>query len=276
MNKASYQNLGLIITNKCNLNCEHCCRGCKNNKDMSKEVIDTVLSQIAIVGNLAICGGEATLALPTLNYIVDYIINNKIIVDELTLTINGTIYSTELLDILTKMNNYIKRYSKTDTSLANFTISSDLYHTKEMARLGIVNDYIKNIKRYSESIHFYGLQVLKKNLKLYREGNACNLNKKLTIPLRPMEYYVTYASNNGKFDMKNGLCNIGPLVTINTAGIVTEADSSLENQKSIYNYGNIFEDSLEEIVLRKAKILEPKKWYKACCNESIKYKKYNK
>ena len=276
MKKSNYQNLALIITNKCNLDCAHCCRGCKDKKDMSKEVIDKVLSQVAIAGNLAICGGEATLAIPTLEYLVNAIMKNKIIVEELTLTINGTNYSKELLDILSEMNNYIKRYIKKNESSATFTISYDEYHLKEIKRLDILNQYLENIKKYENSIHFYGFQVLKKNKKLYREGNACLLDEKITVPLRPMGYFVTYASNNRKFDMENGLCNIGPLVTINTDGIVTEADSSIDKQNTIYNYGNIFEESIEEIILKKAKVLKPKSWYKSCCRESKKYKNYNK
>ena len=75
-----FQNLGLMVTNKCNLDCKHCCRGCKNNKDMSKEVIDTVLDQTTLIGNLAICGGEVTLAVPTLEYIITQIIVSIMII----------------------------------------------------------------------------------------------------------------------------------------------------------------------------------------------------
>ena len=272
----SFQNLGLIITNKCNLDCKHCCRGCKNNKDMSKEVIDRVLSQTVSAGNIAICGGEATLALKTLEYIINYVVDNHIIIDELTFVINGTIYSKEMLRMLDYLNQYIHNYRENSNSQTTFTISYDKYHLEEIDRLGLLEQYKENIKRYQESIHFYGYQILKTNKKLFREGNACYLDKKITVPLYQMKYFVTYVKSGSKLDIENGLCNIGPLVTINPDGIITEADSSIENQETIYNYGNIFDNSLEELVLNKAKILKPKKWYRTCCKESDKYSKYNR
>ena len=274
--KCSYQNLGLIITNKCNLDCKHCCRGCKNNKDMSKEVIDRVLSQVVGASNLALCGGEATLALSTLEYIINYVVDNHIYIDELTFVINGTIYSKEMLRMLDYLNDFIHQYRDEKESQATFTISYDKYHLEEITRLGLLEEYKENIRRYNESIHFYGYQILKPNKKLFREGNACYLDRKITIPLYQMKYFMTYVGRGSKLDMENGLCNIGPLVTINTDGIVTETDSSIENQETIYNYGSIFDDTLENIVLKRAKVLKPKKWYKACCKESDYYSKYNK
>jgi len=274
--KCSYQNLGLIITNKCNLDCKHCCRGCKDNKDMSKEIIDRVLSQVVGASNLAICGGEATLALPILEYIINYVVDNHIFIDELTFVINGTIYSTEMLRMLDYLNEYIQQYRKKDESTTTFTISYDKYHLEEIVRLGLLEEYKENVRHYRESIHFYGYQILKPNKKLFREGNACYLDQKITVPLYQMKYFVSYAGKGGKLDMENGLCNIGPLVTINPDGILTEADSSIENQETIYNYGNVFDDSLEELILKRAKVLKPKKWYKACCKESDKYSKYNR
>jgi MoaA/NifB/PqqE/SkfB family radical SAM enzyme len=276
INKISFQNLALIITNKCNLDCKHCCRGCKDNKDMSKEVIDRVLSQVIGASNIAICGGEATLALPTLEYIINYVVDNHIFIDEFTFVINGTKYSTEMLRMLDYLNDYIHHYRDKKGSQTTFTISYDKYHLAELDRLGLLEEYKENVSHYQDSIHFYGWQILKQNKKLFREGNASYLDKKITVPLYQMKYFVSYAGKGGKFDRENGLCNIGPLVTINPDGIITEADSSIENQGTIYNYGNVFDDSLEELILKRAKVLKPRKWYRACCKESDKYSKYNR
>jgi MoaA/NifB/PqqE/SkfB family radical SAM enzyme len=108
MNKVYIQNLGMIITNKCNLNCSHCLRGCKNNKDMSKGVIEATLNQIVGIGNLCICGGEPTLALDVLEYIFSYIIDNRIFLNQVLITINGTNYSLEFLRLLNYIGDYIK------------------------------------------------------------------------------------------------------------------------------------------------------------------------
>ena len=89
-----------------------------------------------------------------------------------------------------------------------------------------------------------------------------------------MQYFATYAGRNGVMDKEKGLFNVGPIVTVNTDGILTEADSSLEKQGTTYNYGNIFDGELKEIILKRAKVLEPDDWYNACYEESEKYYTY--
>lgn len=274
--KICLQNLALIITNKCNIDCKHCCRGCKNNIDMSKEVIDKVLSQVAVASNLAICGGEPTLALSTLEYIINYVIEHHIVLEKLTMTINGTNYDEELLRLLNELDDYIRSYINSEESCATFTISNDIFHTEECKRLGIFDKYLDNYARYSDSIHFYGLQILKPHKKLFREGNAEYLDKKITVPLRGTQTFITYVSNSKKFDRENGLCNIGPIITVNTDGILTECDSSLKNQQAIYNYGSVLEEDIESLALKKAKILKPNQWFRACCKEIKRYHNYNK
>lgn len=53
---------------------------------------------------------------------------------------------------------------------------------------------------------------------------------------------ITYVGKKNKLDIENGFCNIGPLVTINTEGIITECDASNEHQKTLYNYDNVLND----------------------------------
>lgn len=267
MNKVYIQNLCMIVTNKCNLDCGHCLRGCKNGNNMTKDVIEATLNQTIGIENLCICGGEPTLALDVLEYIFSYIIDNKIFLEGVSITINGTNYSLEFLRLLNYINEYIMHFNK--DNIAMFAISYDDYHEQELKRLRMMKTYIENIERYSESIHFHGLRNLDPHLKLFREGNAENLDKHLTVNLRPIDIAVTYTS-------KNNICCIGPLITINTEGIITEDNSSLIHQKNLYNYGNILTDSLEEVALTRGKILKPKKWYKETDKIIKKYVSYNK
>ena len=51
-------------------------------------------------------------------------------------------------------------------------------------------EWIENIKKYSESKHFYDLRRIDR--KLFREGNAVNLDPSITVPLRPMPIYMSY------------------------------------------------------------------------------------
>ena len=96
-----------------------------------------------------------------------------------------------------------------------------------------------------------------------------------------MTYYTKYKNRLGllkkKFDRENGNCIIGPIITVNPDGIVTECDASIEHQQSIYNYGNVLEESIEEIMLRKqAIIVSPKEINKRMYKEYKRYTTYNK
>lgn len=271
MEKICIQNLAMIITERCNFNCDHCLRGKCANKVMSDEVIEATLSQFCSIHNLAICGGEPTLALDRIEKIFSYIVDNQIIVNMVTLTINGSIYSVEFLRMLDYIEEYIN-FKKISQSLANFTISWDKFHYSEAERLGILKEYLENIERYKKSNHYYGLQRL--SGKLFREGNAEQLDINLTKPLQPMHTFLTYVGDKNKFDRENGLCNIGPMVTVNVDGTITECDASIDHQQIMYNYGNVLENSIEETYLnRGALILKPRKWLKANYKEMKRYYK---
>lgn len=248
MSKLFIHNLGLIITEACNLKCHHCMRGQRTSKNMSKEVINE-LGQIDLVGNLTICGGEPTLAISTLEEIINYIIENKINLSSFTITINGTNYSEELLRLLDHLDDYIPKSSYRTNALLG--ISLDQYHYQEVKRLGIKEQYIENLKRYQENDHFFGYREI--DNKLFREGRATSLKDALTVPLRP--WPIIYADNRHKDIML-----AGPLVTINTDGIVTECDASIPNQRTKYNYGNILEEDIRDIIIRNGKKVSLLSW----------------
>ncbi len=271
MNKLYMQNLAMIITNQCNLNCSHCLRGTKNNHCISDNIIEATLNQMIGVGNLSICGGEPTLAIDRLEKIISYIIEKQILIEEFAITINGTIYSKELLELLDEINTYIGN-NGIHTLLA---ISLDKYHLEQIKKLGIQKEFYENLRKYQESKFFYGYRAT--NKKLFREGNATNLDKKLTVPLRPLKPLITYADKTKKFNKENGLCNIGPLVTVNSNGIITECNASIEHQETLYNYGNVLNDTIENIILEQGElILSPKKFEKKTNQLLKKYATYNR
>ena len=76
MKKCYVQNLAMNITDNCNLECAHCLRGERCNRNMSDDVIEATLSEVKGVGNLAINGGEPTLAIDRIENIVDSNVNS--------------------------------------------------------------------------------------------------------------------------------------------------------------------------------------------------------
>lgn len=273
MRKIYAQNLSLIITERCNFNCAHCMRGESSNKVMSDDVISATLDQFEYIQNLTICGGEITLALNTLEKVFSYIIFNHIKIDMVNMVINGSIYSEKFLTLLDYMERYINLNNRRgNQSVVNFVVSWDDYHYNEADRLGILSSYLENIKKYKLNTHFKGLQKL--GNKLFAEGNALKLDSSMLSVMKPITPQVTYVGRFNRFDMKNGRCNIGPSIAVNVDGVITECDASTLNQNTIYNYGNVLCDSIEDVSLgRGVLVRKPRKWFKATYDEIEKYKK---
>ncbi len=275
MKQAYLQNLGMIVTEKCNLNCTHCMRGDKTCKSMNNDVIKATLNNVYGIGNLAICGGEPTMACDVIEKMFNSIVDEKKWIEKVSVVINGSIYSEEFLSLLKYINEYINKFSKKKRNIL-LIVSFDDYHLNEIIRLNMTDLYLENLKKYQESEFFYGLKGI--NGKLFNEGAAKDLSNNITENLRPMSIYYTYTNKNKfKNDKENGSLGIGPLITVNPEGIITEANASIESQNTIYNYGNILTESLEEIVQRQGILTKPINWYSDCkkaIKESKRYRKY--
>ena len=243
MDRINIQNLAMIITNKCNLECENCL--CKdNNLDMNNQVIEKTFQQINRINFLHIYGGEPVMALDTLESIFKCIIRNRVELRQVDITINGTKYDSEFLRLLDYINIYlIYTFHTADVS---FSILRDSEHKASLKKLGIYRETLEYIKKYMESKYFYEL---------------CKEPKIITRSENFSESYITYMNKLRMFDKKNGICNIGPLVTINPNGLITEADATLEEQETLYNYGDVNNESIESIMLRRSKVVKPAIWY---------------
>lgn len=264
MSKLYIQNLAPIITERCNLKCVHCMRGTATSKDMKDEVIEQ-LAQIDSIGNITICGGEPTLALPTLEKLLTFIVDNNIGLDTLTMTINGTNYSEELLRLLDYIDEYIPKRKYEVNALIG--ISRDPFHLKEIIERGKREEYIENLAKYTENPHFLHYREIDK--KLFREGRAESLDKRITVPMRPWPIIYTYLKDLD-------VTEVGPLVSINVDGIVTECDASHEHQRTLYNYGNILDEELETIIKRVGEEVSPRTWYRKTGKIMKKQATYNR
>ena len=61
MRKIITPDLGIELTQKCNLNCSHCFRGAARNRNISKEIIEKVFDEIKYIQTLDLSGGEVFL-----------------------------------------------------------------------------------------------------------------------------------------------------------------------------------------------------------------------
>ena len=177
------QNLETIITDRCNLKCEHCARGKFKGIDMSDEVIDTLFGkrQIFAIGSLFIGGGEPMLALDTLEKVFTSVVDNNILVDTYAVITNGMVYNKKFLKLLDYFEEYVRRTSRLDYEVKGyFSISADDYHLNEIYRVfGEDNKTVWEQMEYlKQSKYFDGFRELGPTLA--RLGYAKSLPPELT------------------------------------------------------------------------------------------------
>ncbi len=132
-----YRELGIELTRRCNEKCKHCLRGDAIDEDLSKEVIDSLFdnNNIRLIENLLLSGGEPTMNSKALYYLVDKIIEKRVVVGTYRVIINGTYYDPLFGKAITKLHEYIKTVGWNDTynvmyanSFGRIGISQDQYH----------------------------------------------------------------------------------------------------------------------------------------------------
>ncbi len=136
-----YNELGIELTRRCNEKCAHCLRGPSENIDLSKEIIDSLFdnNDIRLIENLFLSGGEPTMNGKSLSYLVDKIIDNRVVVGTYRIITNGTYYSEEFGSAIRKLHEYIdtvgwnKTYNvKYANSFGRIGVSQDQYHQEAL------------------------------------------------------------------------------------------------------------------------------------------------
>ncbi len=132
-----YRELGIELTRRCNEACAHCLRGDAIDTDLTREVIDALFdnNDIRLIENLYLSGGEPTMNGKAFSYLVDKIIEKRVIVGTYRVIINGTYYDEDFGLAIKKLHEYIdtvgwnKQYNVMyANSFGRIGISQDQYH----------------------------------------------------------------------------------------------------------------------------------------------------
>lgn len=100
---------GIEITEKCNLNCAHCMRDGSHNNEISMEIIDKLLDFSDKFERIDFMGGEPTLALDKMKYLLEEAKRKNVKIYSIGLVTNGTGFSKEFYDVIYEYNKYIKQ-----------------------------------------------------------------------------------------------------------------------------------------------------------------------
>lgn len=134
------------ITRRCNARCEHCLRGPAQKIDMSNEVIDKSLEGIDYIGIITFTGGEPSLSVDRIRYILEAVKLRKISVDSFYLVTNGKVKSLDLCIVLMEWYAYCE-----SNECSSFCISKDQYHSREIGSIKEADTLYKALTFYHEN-----------------------------------------------------------------------------------------------------------------------------
>ena len=151
MTKISIVNLIIEVTRKCNLKCLHCYNGMPQDVDIDKDTVDKFLSNVDKVYSLLITGGEPTLHLDSLIFILDTLKKYNIPLHQVNITSNGIRCNDEFIDICNEYYNYVidKQNSALLISVDNFHYCGDKPYRPALIR--------RSLNRVKKELINYGV-----------------------------------------------------------------------------------------------------------------------
>ena len=228
----SYSNIMLEITRKCNLKCSHCMRGDAQNISMSTEMIERILSNVALVKRVSLTGGEPFLEPDLIEHMVDYIINNNLNIMSITSVTNGAAPEDNMIRCIQAFNRFGEwaagKYNVVNTGLV---ISNDIYHGTDAEQL------LDKYKPYANK--YIGISCQQGEDKIYGyTGRAENLD----ILCRCTWNDCTHSIERDKNNMV--LC---PIQVSAKGALLLGGNISYDREDEI-SVGNVMTDCLDDML----------------------------
>lgn len=242
-----YSRLQIEPTRRCNQSCAHCCRGDAENVDLTKEMVDIFFSKNSIhtINTLLFSGGEPTLNGFIVEYFIDQLIERDIDVDMFYFGINGLSYSEEMIRGLNKLKAYILKkcnYKKHCPGL--LMISQDQFHQEANPEV------VEKLRKLS---YFCPIEkVVTPPERLLPYGRA--LQNHLCTQ-KPNLDELTHFEKNYKVTEYEGeeYLVIQYQYLAANGNVINDGCQSYELMDQ-YKLGNIQEQSIEEMVLKRIRI----------------------
>ena len=248
--------LELVLTQKCNLNCPHCMRGCASDKSMSEEVLDAIFKKVRVAKSLCLGGGDVSLEPELIRKVIASMKKNKAIAHVVAFPTNGIVLNDEIIGALKDFERYI--YDSTGGELSPYfgkspvtiEISIDDFHLEQMKKQNIDFDVVrKNIRRYAQEFGSNGVTFFTStDFHLINEGKAKTLETEINKADLNTNYEYPFATTYSP-ELNKGLAFLGGILTVSTDGEIIPTACSYKNEK-LYSAGNIKHDKLSTILGR--------------------------
>ena len=243
MRKIITPDLGIELTQKCNLNCSHCFRGAARNRNISKEIIEKVFDEIKYIQTLDLSGGEVFLGYEQLKTLLETANQKGTTIESCSMLTNGTIYDGRIYELLDEY--FGKNYQ--------VGISDDDFHDKSIKRIyrenledsenpdlhpKSIKDVKNNMYRHFINEHCIGFQRVSKHL--INNGRAVN-TKTPHKDFEAMGYYFNSINPTALL--------VGPMIFIGADGFISDINSDLDKRRE-QSLGNIKENSIANLVMQ--------------------------
>lgn len=267
--------LEVCITSNCNLNCKHCYQHFEKNKftinfEKIKEIIDYAVKSNS--ENIVLSGGEF-FTHPNAYEIIDYVAKTNI---PLTIVTNGILVNTEKISKY-KGKNIIFQISIDGTEeyhddrRGKGNYKKTIENIEKIRKLGfVVNIYmtldINNYKSIPEilKMNFYDSATFMP----VATAGAASLNEFKESEELDRCVEAIYKATTKKVDLKRR-CSIFPKgISIDYEGYVFPC--SIARDYKLFPFGNINEDSLENIIQKFVKSKKSKMFFNYRGNNQIK------
>lgn len=160
------QDLIIEITRRCNMSCDHCCRGCSEAIDISEEYVVNAFKKIDNIGVLTLTGGEPSLKPDKIRMITRIAKEMNIDIDSFYIATNAMVVKDEFIMAVIELFLYCNNHD-TDCGCV-LDISNDMYHMYGMDE----SDFEKNVDKL-KSLSF----TRKKNVDDYETYENAIINQ---------------------------------------------------------------------------------------------------
>lgn len=233
------QDTYIEVTRRCNTVCKHCQRGPKENIDLSKEDVDTFLGNFMYIKHLSLGGGEPTLNPDIIEYIVDKIIERRIVVEYFGMVTNGQVFDERIANAFNRIYEYSEnlfKWKKTNNGDKNKHVvigfSTDSFHKP--------NEEVRELyRKHCPKIFLINHTVSDEDI--IKTGFA-TFGKEFTYTLRTPFYRAVLLNNIPCLHILRSI-NISANGFINTY-----ADGTYRDHDK-YNFGHVSEFSIIQFLI---------------------------
>lgn len=233
-------NVIIEVTRKCNMNCEHCLRGCAQNMDIEDSTIENLFKKVDSIGTLTVTGGEPSLVHEKINTIVKFAKKYNVNIDSFYMVTNGKEIKIEFIQAV------ISLYSICETKEScTLTYSDDMFHEEiEDENKNLLEALRFTVPRNDKTVNYNN--VIPEGR---AEDNGMGWDSTKRLKLSTFDIAMDYGINEGEFyiNCKGNILSLCDL-SYDTQDIKSLIIGNINNPKlNIFNAVNRFNKKIEKM-----------------------------